>query len=52
VPIDFAQQQDAGIGSDGTPFESGYHTAATVGGQTSGDWCYTVLASVLLPECV
>ena len=31
VPIDLAQQQGAGIGSDGTAVEIGHHAAAAVG---------------------
>ena len=50
VPIDLAQQQGAGIGSDGTAVEISHHTAAGRGVQTPGVWCYTVLASVLLME--
>jgi hypothetical protein len=34
--IHLAQQQQAGIGRDGAPDESGYHTAATVGFKRQG----------------
>ena len=46
-PIDPAQQQGAGIGSDGTAGNQPPRGGGR-GVQTPGVWCYTVLASVLL----
>ena len=50
VPPDPAQQQGAGIGSDGGRRRNQPPHGGVRGVQTPGVWCYTVSASVLLMD--